>query len=187
MAKYLLSCRVMLCEATFFTSISVGPFLNKRSGRFGPVVCLKEVKVRFGIVVVRTVSERVQFCDSVCSRIHNRSLTLAPSIVLMFYHNCTGIVKKSDNICLSVFSVEIRCIVVLYSEYASMVVQEFKSITLLNQVAVKTKKPDRRSGLEKSSFSLLLLHHSVVCLHLRMKGFYEVAFFFRKFFHNSYG
>ena len=108
---------------------------------------LEEVQTNTGIVVIAAVSKGVENTNVVAVRnlgtICIENLTVAPSIILIFYHNRAVIVKKSNNICLSIFSVEIRCIVVLYSEYACMVVQEFKSITLLDEVSVGTKKPDR--------------------------------------------
>ena len=100
-------------------------------------------------------------------------MTLAPSIVLIFYHNRAVIVKESNDICLCIFSVEIGCIIVLYSEYACMIVKKFKSVALLDEVSVGTKKTDRRSGLEKllnyfSYFSIGKINDSVVFSHFKI-------------------
>jgi hypothetical protein len=77
------------------------------------------------------------------------NLEVTPSIVYIFYHNQTGTVKYGNNITLSVLSVEVGRIIILNCKYARMVVEEFKSVALLDEVPVRSKKPDRRSGLEK--------------------------------------
>ena len=95
--------------------IKIADVVNRhKSADFRIIIsCLQEVEACFCIVVVRTVTERVKRCDFCCRFIKNNSVTLTPSIVLIFYNNCPSIVKKSNNVCLCIFSVEIRCISLL--------------------------------------------------------------------------
>ena len=75
--------------------IQIGKIVDSdKSSDFGIVIsCLKEIEAGFGVEVVGTVSERVQFGNLACGFIKDNGGAVTPRIVLIFYHNRAIIVK----------------------------------------------------------------------------------------------
>ena len=96
---------------------------------------LKEIQLRFRIIVIRTVSERIKIADMVYIRekrtviIHNRHI--APCVIKISCDNCTAFVDDCKNVVLHVFSIEIRVSVVYYASNTRMVVEELQTVALL--------------------------------------------------------
>ena len=60
------------------------------------VACIKIIKLCVLVVIVTTISDGITGCNTVCIK---GDRTITPSVVPIFYHNITRIVKHADDIC----------------------------------------------------------------------------------------
>ena len=119
-------------EITVIRRLAVG---RNKSADFGVVISrFKEVKLRFNIIIVRTITERIYVADITGIRnnyaviIHNGNVS--PRVVSIFYHNSAVTVKQRDNISLNVLSVDICRAVIFHARDTGMIIEKFQAIVI---------------------------------------------------------